>query len=110
MQKEQPKQDNVLDIIIQERNEEIRKIHKDMIEINGLFLELGEMVNDQGDDIDRIEDNISRTGDNCKQANKQLEEADELHSRKSNLMLWIGGLSASAAVVTGFIIGAVVLS
>ena len=61
----------------EQRNEEINKIAKSVVELNRLFKELAGLVIDQGTILDRIDYNIENVQENTKQATVQLQRAEE---------------------------------
>jgi len=58
-----------------EREERIRQLESDILDVNEIFKELGTMVYEQGDAIDSIETNIITAADNVESGNQQLNAA-----------------------------------
>ena len=44
---------------LENRHEELLKLEQSLVELNGLFLELCELVTQQGDKVDHIEMNVN---------------------------------------------------
>lgn len=81
---------------LQERDNEIRKVQKDMIEVNQIFKDLSELIDSQAPMIDSIANNITSTKDQVESANKDLEEADKKQSNNTGLIFF--GVSAGTIV------------
>lgn len=90
--------------LIQEREQAIRQLESDIVDINDIFKDLGMMVHDQGEMIDSIEANVERTDQNITSGMQQLARAAEYQSssrRKICILILIGVL---VAVAVGLII------
>ncbi|XP_013384958.1 syntaxin-7 isoform X2 [Lingula anatina] len=61
--------------VIQEREERIRELEADILDINEIFRDLGTLVYEQGEMIDNIEDHVSKAHDNVEAGNEQLVKA-----------------------------------
>ncbi|KJP86828.1 hypothetical protein AK88_03535 [Plasmodium fragile] len=79
---ENPQQDrqfvsvNTVDIeneILSQKNKEIKKLHKDIINIQELYKELFDQVNIQGESIDNIDSQIITTHDNILMSGREIE-------------------------------------
>lgn len=104
-----PKLVNDFDLAyVQERDEEIKKIHKDMIEVNQIYKNIAELVDSQTPLIDSIESNITSTKDNVEEANKELKEAEQTQSNNNGLMIF-GVSAATIATVVGTVLVIVLL-
>lgn len=68
--------------LVDERDQEIVNIAKNIEEIAGIFKELSAMVIDQGTILDRIDYNMEQTVEHTKEGIKQLEKAEE-HQKNS---------------------------
>lgn len=81
---------------IQQRDKEIKNLHKDIVEINLMFKNIDELINDQSPIIDSISENITKSGDYVEGANEDLKQAKE---SQSNANKWIF-LGVSATTIT----------
>lgn len=61
--------------LLQERENQIRQLEGDILDINEIFRELGTLVHEQGTTIDSIEANVESTETNVHLGNQQLERA-----------------------------------
>lgn len=75
--------------IFQEREEAIRNLERDILDINDIFKELGAMVSEQGEIIDSIESNVERAQDQVETGAVHLEKAKvyQAKSRKKMCIL-----------------------
>ncbi|XP_023954972.1 syntaxin-16 [Bicyclus anynana] len=62
--------------MVAEREEEVNKIVKSIVDLNDIFKDLGHMVNEQGTVLDRIDYNIEQTQVQVHEGYKQLQKAD----------------------------------
>lgn len=76
----------VMQEIIEERNHEISKMHKGIVEINEMFVDLSRIVGEQGHLIDAIWSNVDEGNSKTKDAFKHIVQADKLQ-RKGNCMI-----------------------
>ena len=69
----------VVDIehLVEERDQEIRKIAESIQELSGIFKELAVLVIDQGTILDRIDFNMEQVVEHVEEGIKQLEKAEE---------------------------------
>lgn len=81
---------------IQQRDEQIKSLHSDMIGIHHLFKDISVLIDDQAPMIDSIAENITKAGDYVEGANEDLKEAKET---QSNTNKWIF-LGVSAGTIT----------
>ena len=63
--------------MLREREQAIRKIESDIVEVNQIFKDLATMVHDQGEVIDSIEANIESTGIQIQEGTQQLIKASD---------------------------------
>jgi len=101
--------------IIQERNEEIEQIFKDVQDINEIFKDLNKLVSEQSEPIVLLENNIDSTVKNTEKAVEALKIAESYHkswfSKKNKvILLSIAGLSINAPVTVLFGIKAGIIS
>ncbi|KMZ80622.1 hypothetical protein PVIIG_04407 [Plasmodium vivax India VII] len=59
--------------ILSQKNKEIKKLHKDIINIQELYKELFDQVNIQGESIDNIDSQIMTTHDNILMSGREIE-------------------------------------
>ncbi|ANQ08211.1 Uncharacterized protein PCOAH_00023620 [Plasmodium coatneyi] len=59
--------------ILSQKNKEIKKLHKDIINIQELYKELFDQVNIQGESIDNIDSQIITTHDNILMSGREIE-------------------------------------
>jgi len=88
---------------VKRRNEEIKEIEKQVIEVNEMFVDVAHLVQEQGQMIDNIESNVEKTSHDTKSANVELKKASEYQqSYRSKLcvlviiILVIAGVAALA--------------
>lgn len=91
-------------ILIEEREQAIRQLESDIVDINDIFKDLGVMVHEQGDMIDSIEANVETTHVNVQSGTQHLSRASahQGSSRKKICILLI--ILAVVGVVIGLII------
>lgn len=68
--------------LIREREERIRQLESDILDVNEIFRDLGTMVMEQGEILNDIESNVQRAHDNVESGNEQLVTA-ATYQRKS---------------------------
>ncbi|CAH3015841.1 unnamed protein product [Porites evermanni] len=93
--------------LIREREDRIRQIEGDILDINEIFRELATMVYEQGDVVDSIEANVVDAADHVEGANVQLGKAS-LYQKKARTKMCI--LLIILLVVAGVITLIVVLT
>jgi t-SNARE complex subunit (syntaxin) len=101
--------------IIQERNEAIEQIYKDVIDINEIFKDLNKLVQEQEEPIYQLETNINSSVKTTESAIKSLKQAEAYHSkwfskRNKFILMSIAGLSINAPVTVFFGIKAGIIS
>lgn len=89
--------------IIQERNEEIEEIYKEVLEINEIFKDLNKLVHEQSEPINELEKNIDSTVEKTQNGVEQLKKAEIYHnalmSKRNKLILMsLVGLSINIPV------------
>ncbi|XP_076451064.1 syntaxin-7-like [Babylonia areolata] len=72
--------------LLQEREERIRQLESDILDVNEIFRDLGAMVTEQGGMLDEIEDNVVRVVTDVESANKDLGKAAEFQKRSRKKM------------------------
>jgi hypothetical protein len=93
--------------IIEERNEEIQQIYKDVLDINEIFKDLNQLVISQAEPINQLENQIDETVKNTENGITNLQKANEYHkswfSRRNKLILMsIAGLSVNVPITILF--------
>lgn len=68
--------------LLREREERIRQLESDILDVNEIFRDLGAMVSEQGEVLNDIEANVERVYSNVEGGNQQLIKAAE-YQRKS---------------------------
>lgn len=68
-----------------QREEEVNKIVRSIVDLNEIFKDLGQMVNEQGTVLDRIDYNIEQTQFQVQEGYMQLQKADR-YQRKNRKM------------------------
>ncbi len=90
-------------MLIDEREKEIKSISKQMLEVNSIMKSVAELVDEQGEVVDTIRNNISGSNADVKSGKKNLEEAEE--SQKTGTKIAIGVLIATViSVLSGGLI------
>jgi len=94
-----------LDIeMIVEREEALKRLESDIVDVNEIFKELAVIVHDQGDMIDSIEAHIDTTVTHVEQGNVQLEKAKTYQKAARKKMCCILVVLLVAAGALGLII------
>lgn len=75
--------------LILEREERIRQLEGDILDVNEIFKELGTMVNQQGDQIDSIEANIETACSRVEGGVGQLKKAEMYQKRSRKKMCFL---------------------
>ncbi|XP_063398732.1 syntaxin-7-like isoform X1 [Mytilus trossulus] len=91
--------------LIQDREERIRQLEGDILDVNEIFRDLGALIHEQGGQIDSIEANVEQAYSNVEQGTSQLGKAADYQrkSRKKMCCLLII-LLIVAAIITLIII------
>lgn len=92
---------------LQEQEQAINKLEKDIVDVNQIFKELGAMVHEQGEIVDSIEANVERTNNYVSEGAQRLHQA---HTYKNKVMKKKCILAIIAAVVLTVIIIIIVAS
>lgn len=75
--------------LIRERDQEISNIERGISELNGIFQDLGAIVQQQGHLVDNIETNIYSVGNNTQSAARELNKAMKSQRRSSKWCLYM---------------------
>ena len=70
----------IMQDIINERNEEIEQMHKGLVEVNSMFIDLGMLVKEQGDSIQLIFENTEKAKDTAGEAMANVQKAERLQA------------------------------
>lgn len=87
--------------IIDERDQEIQGLVKDIGELNEMFQDVAVMVHDQGVMVDTVETNAVLTSDRVEQGRVELEHAEKSQVAATNKKMCM-------AVVAGIVVGVIV--
>ncbi|PVD33920.1 hypothetical protein C0Q70_05182 [Pomacea canaliculata] len=63
--------------LLREREERIRQLESDILDVNEIFRDLGAMISEQGEVLNDIEANVERAYSNVETGNEQLIKASE---------------------------------
>jgi len=86
--------------LIAERDEDVRQIEQDVLEINEIFRDLSVMVSDQGDKIDNIYSHIETSVENTGAAEQELGKAfDSQKKARKRTCLLVAILFAAVVIV-----------
>lgn len=101
--------------IIEERNDDIQKIYKDILDINEIFKDLDKIVNEQSEPIEQIEKQFDLTIKKTNDGIYQLQKANEYHKswlskRNKIILMSIAGLSINVPITVLFGLKAGVIS
>lgn len=89
---------NLNEIIIEERDREIRAIEQDVADINEIFRDLSEMVKVQGEQLDTIEEHVESTVVHTEKATKELEKAYEYGRLGATLTAGLMGAAVAGPI------------
>jgi hypothetical protein len=73
------------EMIIAERNEEIIKISRSIVELNETFRDLSELIHDQGHKVDKIDDVMAETVEITKKGISELEDAHKSQKKSCSI-------------------------
>lgn len=90
--------------MIEEREEQIRQLEGDIININDIFRDLAALVYEQGDMIDSIEANVEKGYDNVDQGNRQLEQASQYATKYRKKLCFCGIILAVVVFIIAIIL------
>lgn len=84
--------------MVAEREEEVNKIVRSIVDLNEIFKDLAHMVHEQGTVLDRIDYNIEQTQVQVHEGYKQLQKADK-YQKKNRKMHCIFVLSVTIIIL-----------
>jgi len=82
-----------------EREQKVRQIEADVLDVNQIMRELGSMVHSQGQTIDRIENSIDHTAGNVEEGTEQLVKASGYQTRHRKRLLILVLIAMIAVVI-----------
>jgi syntaxin 12/13 len=91
--------------LMQEREQSIRKLESDIMDVNQIFKDLGMLVHEQGEMIDSIETNVENAQIHVVSGTEQLQKAKEYQSKARRKKCVCLILVIIALAVIGVIIG-----
>lgn len=89
-----------------EREQRIRQIEGDILDVNEIMRELGAMIHEQGDTINSIENNIENAHGNVELGQQQLQKAAEYQIKHRKKMLFL----VAVAVIIGIILTIIIVT
>jgi hypothetical protein len=101
--------------IIEERNEEIEKIYKDITDINEIFKDLNKLIVEQTEPINKIEEQCIKAVQETEKGVEHLKQAETYNNkwfskRNKIILLSIAGLSINVPITLALGIKAGVIS
>lgn len=97
---------NELDLeneVMNEKYEEVEKVHKEILALNEIFKDVAVMVNEQGEMLKQVDKNVENAEKNTGKASKELVDAQEYQSKaRRKLCIIFCILSIIVCVVIGF--------
>uniref|UniRef100_A0A131Z143 Syntaxin 7 n=1 Tax=Rhipicephalus appendiculatus TaxID=34631 RepID=A0A131Z143_RHIAP len=88
--------------MLREREQSIRKLENDIVDVNAIFKDLATLVHDQGDMIDSIEANVESAAVHVEEGVQQVAKARQHQekARKKMFCLFIIGVIVLATLIT----------
>jgi len=87
------------DILIHERDKEIKAIQNQMGEVNEIFKHLASLVDEQGEIVDNIQSNITSAGSHVEIATSEVKEAERLQEGTRNKLCWLAVCCAVTIII-----------
>lgn len=104
-------QEQVIDddlALIREREEQIRELEGDILDVNEIFRDLGAMIQEQGEQIDTIEANVEKAYTHVEEGTGQLQKASTYQKKaRKKLCCLVVILLVVAAVIAIIVVVAV---
>ncbi|KAK0062981.1 syntaxin-7-like isoform X1 [Biomphalaria pfeifferi] len=91
--------------LLKEREDAIKKLESDIMDVNQIFKDLGMLVHEQGEVLDSIEANIDNATMSVEEGTKQLSKAREYQSRARRKKFCIIIIILVVLAIIGLIIG-----
>lgn len=92
---------------LQEQEEAIRQLEKDIVDVNQIFKELGSLVHEQGEVLDSIEASVESTANYVQQGGQELRAAATYKNKVTKKKIY---LALIAAIILTIIIVIIVTS
>jgi len=92
--------------MLKEREQRVRQIEDDVLDVNQIMRELSALINQQGEHIDTIEGSIDHTAGNVESGTSELLKAAEYQARYRRKV----GILLIIAVIIGLIVTGLVVS
>lgn len=88
--------------MLREREQAIRKLENDIVDVNAIFKDLATLVHDQGDMIDSIEANVESAAVQVEEGVQQVAKARQYQekARKKMFCLFLIGVIVLATLIT----------
>ncbi|KAK6190085.1 hypothetical protein SNE40_002021 [Patella caerulea] len=90
--------------LIREREERIRQLESDILDVNEIFRDLGALITEQGETLDTIEANVERTYGNVEAGNQQLDKASQYQKKARKKMCCLLVIFLVVAAVVSIIV------
>lgn len=90
--------------LLEEREQHIRQLESDILDINEIFRDLGTLVHEQGAVVDTIESNIERASGNVESGTEQLQQAATYQRKARKKMCCLVSILLVILAVIGLII------
>ncbi|XP_074660119.1 syntaxin-7-like [Tubulanus polymorphus] len=91
--------------LAQEREQQIKQLEGDILDINEVFKDLANLVYEQGDTIESIEANVTRAADDVHEGGKQLHQASEYQKKyRKKLCIFVAIVAIIAAIVITIVV------
>ncbi|XP_054153166.1 syntaxin-12-like isoform X2 [Oppia nitens] len=90
--------------LLRDREQQIRKIEGDIVEVNQIFKDLATMVHDQGEVIDSIEANVETASIQVHEGTAQLAKARDYQSKARRKTCLLSTILASVVLLILFIL------
>lgn len=87
---------------VEDRHEEIRKIHSEAKEVHQLAGTINEKIYDQEDKLSALNKDMSKQLDDVKESNKELEKAKVITGKRNKSIAMCTGFAALLAIIFGF--------
>lgn len=100
-------QEQVIDddlALIREREEQIRELEGDILDVNEIFRDLGAMIYEQGEQIDTIEANVEKAHTDVEQGTEQLAKASTYQKKSRKKLCCLVAILLIIAAVIAIII------
>ncbi|KAK3597604.1 hypothetical protein CHS0354_030150 [Potamilus streckersoni] len=101
-------QDQIIDddlALIREREEQIRALEADVLDVNEIFRDLGAMIQQQGEQIDTIEANVEKAYTHVEEGTEQLKKAATYQKSSRKKMCILAIIFVIIAAIIAIILG-----